>query len=58
MEIDAVPGRYGGSKNARFWTERRRCVVAKAEAIAIVWPASILVQRVSWKSGKSEVHGH
>lgn len=42
MEIDAVPGRYGGSKNARFWTERRRCVVAQAKTITIVWSASIL----------------
>lgn len=45
LKVDAIPGRNGGCENAGFWTERRRCVIAQAESVTIVWSARVLYNR-------------
>ena len=42
LKVDAIPSRDRRSEYTRFWAERRRGVVAYAEAITIVGPAGVL----------------
>ena len=57
MKIYAIPSRYGGSEYARFWTQRRRCVIAKTEAITVVRSASVLENVVSRMVEESQAWG-
>lgn len=47
FQVDAIPCWDGGREDARFGPEGGRCVVANAEAIAVVRPSCVL----RWRSG-------
>lgn len=43
LQIDAVPGRNGRGKDARFWAESRVGVVSDPKPIAVVRSSRVLV---------------